>query len=71
MSIESIERLHQHMKNTLDESHNAMMVCMIATFAIGVWCGMVLTWSEAKTNAVKQSCGYYDSRTGEFKWGQP
>jgi hypothetical protein len=71
MSIESIERLHQHMKNTLDESHKTTAICMVAMWVVGVAMGLLLAWSEAKTNAVKQSCGFYDSRTGEFKWGQP
>lgn len=71
MSIESIERLHQHMKTTLDEDYKLTIICMIGMLAVGVAFGMLLAWGEAKTNAVKQSCGYYDSRTGEFKWGQP
>ena len=71
MNIEHIERLHTHMKTMLDAEEKLLVFIMVMSLATGAAFGMLLAWSEAKTNAVKQSCGYYDSRTGEFKWGQP
>lgn len=38
---------------------------------VGVWFGYFIASRTVRTNAIQNVCAYYDSKTGEFKWGQP
>lgn len=38
---------------------------------VGAWAGYALATSTARKAAITQACAFYDSRTAEFKWGQP
>ena len=37
----------------------------------GVWFGYFIASRSVRTNAIQQECAHYDSKTGEFKWGNP
>ena len=47
----------------------------IATFGlialvIGAWLGYWINSGLIRRNAIELSCAFYDTKTGEFKWGQ-
>ena len=43
----------------------------IVLLLAGTWFGYLLANRSIRTNAIQQECAYYDTKTGEFKWGQP
>lgn len=45
----------------------AAMGCLL----VGSWFGYFIAAHNSHSNAIEQSCAYYDGKTGEFKWGQP
>ena len=38
---------------------------------VGAWLGYFIASRTIRTNAIQNVCAYYDTKTGEFKWGQP
>lgn len=48
-----------------------IIALFISTAAASVWLGYGLANSTIRKNAIEQSCGYFDMKTGEFKWGRP
>lgn len=38
---------------------------------VGVWFGYFIANRTVRTNAIQNECAFYDTKTGEFKWGQP
>lgn len=37
---------------------------------VGLWFGYALAYRMIRTNAIQQECAHYDTKTGEFTWGQ-
>ena len=45
------------------------LAAALAALLVGAWFGWFIASRSAHAMAVQNTCGYYDSRTGEFKWG--
>lgn len=43
----------------------------LAVLLVGIWAGYGLANGTIRKAAIAQSCAFYDSKTAEFKWGQP
>ena len=42
----------------------------VVLLLVGVWFGYFLANRTIRNNAIQQECAHYDSKTGDFKWGQ-
>ena len=42
----------------------------VVLLLVGVWLGYFLANRTIRNNAIQQECAHYDSKTGDFKWGQ-
>jgi len=47
------------------------LAASVVLLLVGAWFGYFLANRSIRTNAIQQECAHYDSKTGEFKWGQP
>ena len=43
----------------------------VVLLLVGVWFGYFLANRTIRTNAIQQECAHYDSKSGEFTWGNP
>jgi hypothetical protein len=43
----------------------------LVTLVIGVWLGYWIGAGLLHRKAIEQDCAFYDSKTGEFRWGNP
>lgn len=43
---------------------------MVGLLLVGSWFGYAIASRNIRSNAIGQECAHYDTRTGEFKWGQ-
>lgn len=37
---------------------------------VGAWLGYAIAYRIIRNSAIQQDCAHYDTKTGEFKWGQ-
>ena len=47
------------------------LAASVVLLLVGVWFGYFLANRNIRNNAIQQECAHYDSKTGEFTWGQP
>jgi len=46
------------------------MAAALVSLLVGTWLGYGFAARTYRNNAIQNSCGGYDYKTGEFKWGQ-
>lgn len=58
------------MKNLKPLDYHAPILPVAAVgLLLGLYLGYALANQTIRNNAIQQACAYYDSKTGEFKWG--
>ena len=50
---------------------NELVFVITFTLAVGVTLGCIIASKYAHNAAIQNECAHYDTRTGEFKWGNP
>ena len=43
----------------------------LVAILVGAWFGYLIASGNSHRHAIEQSCAFYNSKTGEFTWGQP
>lgn len=46
------------------------LAASVVLLLVGVWFGYFIANRTIRTNAIQQECAHYDSKTGDFTWGQ-
>lgn len=50
---------------------NELTFVVVFALALGVTLGCIIASKYAHNAAIQNECAHYDTRTGEFKWGNP
>ena len=54
-----------------DEQIYGPLAAALGALLVGAWLGYVIASLNSHRNAIDQNCAFYNSKTGEFTWGQP
>ena len=46
------------------------LAASVVLLLVGVWFGYFIANRTIRINAIQQECAHYDSKTGDFTWGQ-